>query len=168
MENKELLSIMLKALQERTEQVEKENKILKSALLGIEKAMLEYRLNEVNSNISSINILETLSKENHKCSCKQEEIDEPRPEPEEEKTEEDISEAIDTFSKTFFPDMDLTDPIKVHVESTPVNVRATVAKKKPRKERGGSVFKDFETLSLSKNGEINYDGNSIIFTKEEL
>ena len=37
--------------------------------------------------------------------------------------------------------------------------------RKPRKERGGTVFTDFKTLDLDNN---NFDGNSIVYSKKDM
>ena len=37
--------------------------------------------------------------------------------------------------------------------------------RKPRKERGGTVFTDFKNLELENN---DYEGNSIIYSKKDM
>jgi len=158
-----------------------ENKELKRTLYIIEKALCDFRLTQLDLPLETINVPSVFTKAepvigvttctcNETCSCDEEkevlqaEIDrlkaklkkyeepaEVKPVPLDEEDEQVFAELED------IPADDDEDPLPAPVP--------TKKERKQRKERGGTVFKDFKTLKLENNND--YEGNSIIYSKRD-
>ena len=141
------------------EEIYTENKNLKQAMYTIESAVLAYRQAELNKPLS----VEQPTKQEHVCNCHS-------------KNEEDLSSneiknlitsLIVNISDLSIIEAALTDnsdseEIEISEEEQPAT--AEVKERKPRKERGGSVFTDFTTLDLKENNGL--EGNSVIYSSK--
>lgn len=182
-----------------------ENKELKRALYKIEKAVLEFRLTQLDLPLEKVNApslglpssqvqtvpytLTTCScVDGEGCNCDEEkevlreqveslkaqlakyENKETAPKAEEEIVDYAPSGFPGDDGITGFPEDDEEDPVDYMAQAkeevanfTPLEEAKKV--RKPRKERGGTVFTDFKTLSLDNN---DYEGNSIVYSKKDV
>ena len=163
-----------------------ENKELKRVLYNIEKAILDFRLTQLDLPLEKVNIpsLGLPQPVSHTCSCNNGEgcsCDE-----EKEVLREQIATLtaklnganaeLDIFKKNcerkveeaeevFSSDVD-EDPLPVEKEEPAAPpIEEEKKTRKPRKERGGTVFTDFKNLELENN---DYEGNSIIYSKKDM
>ena len=171
-----------------------ENKELKRVLYNIEKAILDFRLTQLDLPLEQVNIpslglpqaqpvpykLTTCSCNNGEgCSCDEEK----------EVLREQIAaltaklnganaelkqykrkEVTEDAAPTGFPGDSVADEeddendFATYAEPAPPREEEKKARK-PRKERGGTVFTDFKNLELENN---DYEGNSIIYSKKDM
>ena len=152
-----------------------ENKELKRVLYNIEKAILDFRLTQLDLPLEKVNIPSLglpqaqAQPVSHTCSCNDGEgcnCDE-----EKEVLREQITtltaklnganaeleqykrkEVTEDVAPTGFPGDSVADEEEKKT-------------RKPRKERGGTVFTDFKNLELENN---DYEGNSIIYSKKDM
>ena len=167
-----------------------ENKELKRVLYNIEKAILDFRLTQLDLPLEQVNIpsLGLPQPVSHTCSCNNGEgcsCDE-----EKEVLREQIATLtaklnganaeLDTFKKKehekrveeakakikeiFSGDIE-EEPVPVKEEPAALPIEEEKKTRKPRKERGGTVFTDFKNLELENN---DYEGNSIIYSKKDM
>ena len=165
-----------------------ENKELKRVLYNIEKAILDFRLTQLDLPLEKVNIpsLGLPQPVSHTCSCNNGEgcsCDE-----EKEVLREQIAALtaklnganaeLDTFKKKehekrveeakieeiFLGDIE-EEPVPVKEEPAAPPIEEEKKTRKPRKERGGTVFTDFKNLELENN---DYEGNSIIYSKKDM
>ena len=168
-----------------------ENKELKRVLYNIEKAILNFRLTQLDLPLEKVNIpsLGLPQPVSYTCSCNNGEgcsCDE-----EKEVLREQIAALtaklnsanaeLDTFKKKehekrveeakakieeiFLGDIE-EEPVPVKEEPVAPPIEEEEKKtRKPRKERGGTVFTDFKNLELENN---DYEGNSIIYSKKDM
>ena len=138
---------------ERSAVVQKENKQLKKTLFTIEKALLDFRLAELELDNTLVQT-ETFNLSEVKAECEDHEVE---------------TETVNTLSN-WIKNVEI-EHVDVGEEPQPISSQATydVAPEEPekkerkkRKERGGTVFKDFETLTLTSDNRL--DGNSVIFS----
>ena len=163
-----------------------ENKELKRVLYNIEKAILDFRLTQLDLPLEKSLGLQQLTK----CSCNDGEgcnCDE-----EKEVLREQIAaltaklnganaeleqykrkEVTEDVAPTGFLDDSVADEedevihengFATYAEPAPPREEEKKARK-PRKERGGTVFTDFKNLELENN---DYEGNSIIYSKKDM
>lgn len=159
-----------------------ENQELKRMLYTVEKAILEFRLKQIDMPLEKINIPSVLTPHQavpytiqstcfcgDECSCDEE--------------KEELKRIIESLTArlngaeaelaqyknveidngTYEQAIPSDDEEEPEVVLNAVNV--TVEKpKRQYKERGGSVFKDFKNLDLNN---ANFDGNSVIYKKGE-
>ena len=168
-----------------------ENKELKRVLYNIEKAILDFRLTQLDLplekvNIPSLGIPQPQAQPvSYTCSCNNGEgcsCDE-----EKEVLREQIAALtaklnganaeLDLFKKKEHEKRFEEAKAKIKeifsgdIEEEPVPpVAPTIEEeekktRKPRKERGGTVFTDFKNLELENN---DYEGNSIIYSKKDM
>ena len=165
-----------------------ENKELKRVLYNIEKAILDFRLTQLDLPLEQVNIpslgLPQAQAVSHTCSCNNGEgcnCDE-----EKEVLREQIAaltaklnganaelaqykrkEVTEDVAPTGFPGDSVADEENGFATSAePAPPREEEKKtRKPRKERGGTVFTDFKNLELENN---DYEGNSIIYSKKDM
>jgi hypothetical protein len=178
-----------------------ENKELKRVLYNIEKAILDFRLTQLDLPLEKVNIpslglprpqTQTVPYTITTCSCTDGEgcnCDE-----EKEVLREQIAaltaklnganaeleqyrrkEVPEDVAPTGFPGDSATDEedeviyengFATYVEPEPAPPREEEKKtRKPRKERGGTVFTDFKNLELENN---DYEGNSIVYSKKDM
>ena len=167
-----------------------ENKELKRVLYNIEKAILDFRLTQLDLPLEKINIpslglpQSQAQPVSHTCSCNNGEgcsCDE-----EKEVLREQIAALtaklnganaeLDTFKKKEHEKRVEEAKAKIKeiflgdIEEEPVPPAAPPREeekktRKPRKERGGTVFTDFKNLELENN---DYEGNSIIYSKKDM
>lgn len=166
-----------------------ENKELKRVLYNIEKAILDFRLTQLDLPLEKVDIpsLGLPQPVPYTCSCNNGEgcnCDE-----EKEVLREQIATLtaklnganaeLDTFKKKehekrfeeakakikeiFLGDTE-EEPVPVKEEPAPP-IEEEKKTRKPRKERGGTVFTDFKNLELENN---DYEGNSIIYSKKDM
>lgn len=159
---------MCNMLNAELKETKAENALLTKTILQIEKSILELRLAGLERG-DSLHVSQSDSKCTCGCSGKQQ-LEQPV-----EEVTEPINEKI--FNAQLTTPLSLEDELKEAVSNINVNtplksdnevsdamLNTVVTKqRKPRKERGGSVFKEFETLSLSHNND--YEGNSILYSK---
>ena len=165
-----------------------ENKELKRVLYNIEKAILDFRLTQLDLPLEKVNIpsLGLPQPVSYTCSCNNGEgcsCDE-----EKEVLREQIAALtaklntanaeLDTFKKKehekrveeakieeiFLGDIE-EEPVPVKEEPAAPPIEEEKKTRKPRKERGGTVFTDFKNLELENN---DYEGNSIIYSKKDM
>ena len=163
-----------------------ENKELKRVLYNIEKAILDFNLPLEQVNIPSLGLpqAQPVSYKLTTCSCNDGEgcsCDE-----EKEVLREQIATLtaklnganaeLDTFKKKEHEKRVEEAKAKIKeiflgdIEEEPVSPAAPPIEeekktRKPRKERGGTVFTDFKNLELENN---DYEGNSIIYSKKDM
>ena len=162
-----------------------ENKELKRVLYNIEKAILDFRLTQLDLPLEKVNIpsLGLPQPVSYTCSCNNGEgcsCDE-----EKEVLREQIAALtaklnganaeLDLFKKNcerkveeaeeIFPNNVDEDPLPVKEEPAAPPIEEEKKTRKPRKERGGTVFTDFKNLELENN---DYEGNSIIYSKKDM
>lgn len=162
-----------------------ENKELKRVLYNIEKAILDFRLTQLDLPLEQVNIpsLGLPQPVSHTCSCNNGEgcsCDE-----EKEVLREQIAALtaklnganaeLDIFKKNcerkveeaeeIFPSDVDEYPLPVKEEPAAPTIEEEKKTRKPRKERGGTVFTDFKNLELENN---DYEGNSIIYSKKDM
>ena len=163
-----------------------ENKELKRVLYNIEKAILDFRLTQLDLPLEKVNIpsLGLPPPVSYTCSCNNGEgcsCDE-----EKEVLREQIAALtaklnganaeLDTFKKKEHEKRVEEAKAKIEeiflgdIEEEPVSPAAPPIEeekktRKPRKERGGTVFTDFKNLELENN---DYEGNSIIYSKKDM
>lgn len=170
-----------------------ENKELKRVLYNIEKAILDFRLTQLDLPLEKVNIpslglpqpqvqptsytLTTCSCNNGEgCSCDEEKevlreqiaaltakLNGANAELEQYKRKE-VTEDV---APTGFPGDSVTDEedgFATYAEPAPP-IEEEKKTRKPRKERGGIVFTDFKNLELENN---DYEGNSIIYSKKDM
>lgn len=162
-----------------------ENKELKRVLYNIEKAILDFRLTQLDLPLEKVNIpsLGLPQPVSHTCSCNNGEgcnCDE-----EKEVLREQIAALtaklnganaeLDIFKKNcerkveeaeeIFPSDVDEYPLPVKEEPAAPPIEEEKKTRKPRKERGGTVFTDFKNLELENN---DYEGNSIIYSKKDM
>ena len=165
-----------------------ENKELKRVLYNIEKAILDFRLTQLDLPLEKVNIPSlglpqpvsyTCSCNNGEgCSCDEEkevlreqiaaltaklnganaELDLFKKKEHEKRVEEAKIEEI------FLGDIE-EEPVPVKEEPVAPPIEEEKKTRKPRKERGGTVFTDFKNLELENN---DYEGNSIIYSKKDM
>ena len=157
-----------------------ENKELKRVLYNIEKVILDFRLTQLDLPLEKSLGLQQLIK----CSCNDGEgcnCDE-----EKEVLREQIATLtaklnganaeLDAFKKKEHEKRVEEAKAKIKeiflgdIEEEPVPPAAPPREeekktRKPRKERGGTVFTDFKNLELENN---DYEGNSIIYSKKDM
>ena len=171
-----------------------ENKELKRVVYNIEKAILDFRLTQLDLPLEKVNIPSSgipqpqAQPVSHTCSCNNGEgcsCDE-----EKEVLREQIAALtaklnganaeLDTFKKKehekrveeakakieeiFLGDIE-EEPVPVKEEPAAPPIEEEKKTRKPRKERGGTVFTDFKNLELENN---DYEGNSIIYSKKDM
>ena len=163
-----------------------ENKELKRVLYNIEKAILDFRLTQLDLPLEQVNIpsLGLPQPVSYTCSCNNGEgcsCDE-----EKEVLREQIAALtaklnganaeLDAFKKKEHEKRVEEAKAKIEeiflgdIEEEPVAPAAPTIEeekktRKPRKERGGTVFTDFKNLELENN---DYEGNSIIYSKKDM
>ena len=163
-----------------------ENKELKRVLYNIEKAILDFRLTQLDLPLEKVNIpsLGLPQPVSYTCSCNNGEgcsCDE-----EKEVLREQIAALtaklnganaeLDTFKKKEHEKRVEEAKAKIEeiflgdIEEEPVPQAAPPREeekktRKPRKERGGTVFTDFKNLELENN---DYEANSIIYNKKNM
>ena len=163
-----------------------ENKELKRVLYNIEKAILDFRLTQLDLPLEKVNIpsLGLPQPVSYTCSCNNGEgcsCDE-----EKEVLREQIATLtaklnganaeLDLFKKKDCERKveEAEEILPSDVDEYPLPVKEEPAappneeKKKTRKlrkERGGTVFTDFKNLELENN---DYEGNSIIYSKKDM
>ena len=163
-----------------------ENKELKRVLYNIEKAILDFRLTQLDLPLEKVNIpsLGLPQPVSYTCSCNNGEgcsCDE-----EKEVLREQIAALtaklnganaeLDTFKKKEHEKRVEEAKAKIEeiflgdIEEEPVPPASPPREeekktRKPRKERGGTVFTDFKNLELENN---DYEGNSIIYSKKDM
>lgn len=162
-----------------------ENKELKRVLYNIEKAILDFRLTQLDLPLEQVNIpsLGLPQPVSYTCSCNNGEgcsCDE-----EKEVLREQIAALtaklnganaeLDIFKKNcerkveeaeeIFPSDVDEYPLPVKEEPAAPPIEEEKKTRKPRKERGGTVFTDFKNLELENN---DYEGNSIIYSKKDM
>lgn len=172
-----------------------ENKELKRVLYNIEKAIFDFRLTQLDLPLEKVNIPSLGLPQpqpqpvSHTCSCNNGEggsCDEEKEVLREqiaaltaklnganaeleqykrkEVTEEDV--APTTFSGDSVADEEDEEENGFATYAEPAPSREEEKKtRKPRKERGGTVFTDFKNLELENN---DYEGNSIIYSKKDM
>ena len=166
-----------------------ENKELKRVLYNIEKAILDFRLTQLDLPLEKVNIpslglpqaqptsytLTTCSCNNGEgCSCDEEKevlreqiaaltakLNGANAELEQYKRKEVTKDVVPT---TFPDEEDDENSFATYAESAPPREEEKKTRK-PRKERGGTVFTDFKNLELENN---DYEGNSIIYSKRDM
>ena len=166
-----------------------ENKELKRVLYNIEKAILDFRLTQLDLPLEKVNIpsLGIPQPVSHTCSCNNGEgcnCDEEKEVLREQiaaltaklnganaeldafkkkEHEKRVEEAKAKIKEIFLGDVD-EYPLPVKEEPAPLREEEKKTRK-PRKERGGTVFTDFKNLELENN---DYEGNSIIYSKKDM
>ena len=163
-----------------------ENKELSRTLYIIEKAILDFRLKQLDLPLERVNCPSVFSPNvapvpytvTTTCGeCDKEKEDLRQQIAELTNKLNTANEELDTFKKkdcerkveeaeeVFPSDVD-EYPLPVEKEE-PAAPPSEEEKKvrKPRKERGGTVFTDFKTLDLDNN---NFDGNSIVYSKKDM
>ena len=165
-----------------------ENKELSRTLYIIEKAILDFRLKQLDLPLERVNCPSVFSPNvasvpytvTTTCGeCDKEKEDLRQQIVELTNKLNTANEELDTFKKkdcerkveeveveeVFPSDVD-EYPLPVEKEepaAPPIEEEKKV--RKPRKERGGTVFTDFKTLDLDNN---NFDGNSIVYSKKDM
>ena len=167
-----------------------ENKELKRVLYNIEKAILDFRLTQLDLPLEKVNIpsLGLPQPVSYTCSCNN--GDGCNCDEEKEVLREQIAALtaklnganaeLDTFKKKehekrveeakakieeiFLGDIE-EEPVPVKEEPAAPPIEEEKKTRKPRKERGGTVFTDFKNLELENN---DYEGNSIIYSKKDM
>ena len=169
--SEDTLLSMCNMLNAELEETRNNNMLLTKTILQIEKSILELRLAGLERG-DSLHVSQSDSKCTCGCSGKHQEQQLEQPvdevtEPINEKIlnaqlttplslEEELKEAVNNIK--------VDTPLKSDNEVADAMLGTVVVKqRKPRKERGGSVFKEFETLSLNHNND--YEGNSILYSK---
>ena len=157
-----------------------ENKELKRVLYNIEKAILDFRLTQLDLPLEKSLGLQQLTKcsctDSEGCNCDEEKevlrdqivaltakLNGANAELEQYKRKE-VTEDV---APTGFPGDSVADEensFATYAESAPPREEEKKARK-PRKERGGTVFTDFKNLELENN---DYEGNSIIYSKKDM
>lgn len=169
--SEDTLLSMCNMLNAELEETRNNNMLLTKTILQIEKSILELRLAGLERG-DSLRVSQSDSK--CTCGCNSKHEEQQLEQPVEEVTEP-INEKI--FNAQVTTPLSLEDELKEAVSNIKVNtplksdnevadtmLNTVVTKqRKPRKERGGSVFKEFETLSLNHNND--YEGNSILYSK---
>lgn len=162
---------MCNMLNAELEETRNNNMLLTKTILQIEKSILELRLAGLERG-DSLRVSQFDS--NCTCGCNGKHEEQQSEQPVEEVTEP-INEKILNAQVT--TPLSLEDELKETVNSIKVDIplksdnevaddmlgKVVIKQRKPRKERGGSVFKEFETLSLNHNND--YEGNSILYSK---
>ena len=168
-----------------------ENKELKRVLYNIEKAILDFRLTQLDLPLEKVNIpslglpqpqvqptsytLTTCScNTNEGCNCEEEKevlreqiaaltarLNSANAELEQYKRKEVTK---DVAPATFSDEEDDENSFAAYAEAAPP-IEEEKKTRKPRKERGGTVFTDFKNLELENN---DYEGNSIIYSKRDM
>lgn len=169
-----------------------ENKELKRTLYTIEKALLDFRLTQLDLPLERVNVPSVFATPNtvpytvSTCSCG----DSCNCDEEKEVLKEQIEVLKSKLAKyeyqqdvkievpTGFPgDIPADDEEEIIYENgfatvaeptpevEPAEPEPVKKERKPRKERGGTVFTDFKTLSLDNN---DYEGNSIVYSKKGI
>ena len=170
-----------------------ENKELKRVLYNIEKAILDFRLTQLDLPLEKVNIpslglpqpqVQPTSYTLNTCSCNTNEGC--NCEEEKEVLREQIAaltaklkganaeleqykrkEVTEDVAPTGFHGDSVADEensFTAYAEPAPPREEEKKARK-PRKERGGTVFTDFKNLELENN---DYEGNSIIYSKRDM
>lgn len=145
------------------EEIYTENKNLKQAMYTIESAVLSYRQAELNKPLS----VEQPTKQEHVCNChSKNEEDLSSNEVKNLITSlivniSDLSKRLDIIEAALTDNSD-SEEVEISEEEQPA--AAEVKERKPRKERGGSVFTDFTTLDLKENNGL--EGNSVIYSSK--
>ena len=163
-----------------------ENKELSRTLYIIEKAILDFRLKQLDLPLERVNcpsvfspnvasVPSTVATTCDECDKEKEDLRQQIVELTNKLNT--ANEELDTFKKkdcerkveeaeeVFPSDVD-EYPLPVEKEepaAPPIEEEKKV--RKPRKERGGTVFTDFKTLDLDNN---NFDGNSIVYSKKDM
>lgn len=164
-----------------------ENKELSRTLYIIEKAILDFRLKQLDLPLERVNCPSVFSPNvapvpytvTTTCGeCDKEKEDLRQQIAELTNKLNTANEELDTFKKKdcerkveeaeeIFPSDVDEYPLPVEKEepapAPPIEEEKKV--RKPRKERGGTVFTDFKTLDLDNN---NFDGNSIVYSKKDM
>ena len=167
-----------------------ENKELKRVLYNIEKAILDFRLTQLDLPLEKVDIPSLglpqppAQPVSHTCSCNGGEgcsCDEEKEVLREQiaaltaklnganaeldafkkkEHEKRVEEAKAKIKEIFLGDIE-EEPVPP--EASPIEEEKKT--RKPRKERGGTVFTDFKNLELENN---DYEGNSIIYSKKDM
>ena len=163
-----------------------ENKELKRVLYNIEKAILDFRLTQLDLPLEKVNIpsLGLPQPVSYTCSCNNGEGGSWNEE--KEVLREQIAALtaklnganaeLDTFkkkehekrveeAKAKIEEIFLGDIEEEPVPPAALPIEEEKKTRKPRKERGGTVFTDFKNLELENN---DYEGNSIIYSKKDM
>lgn len=155
-----------------TKDVIAENKELKKTLCLIDKALIEHRLRELDLPEIDTSYLqvEIPVKETKKCNCGEREsaleaeiaeLKKKLAEKEDHITElKSLLQTADT-AKEEGKEIEWKEPRAGEAEEYVVKAEKP---KRKYKERGGSVFSDFKSLSLENN---NFEGNSVIYKNED-
>ena len=167
-----------------------ENKELKRVLYNIEKAILDFRLTQLDLPLEKVNIpsLGLPQPVSYTCSCNNGEgcsCDEEKEVLREQiaaltaklnganaeldafkkkEHEKRVEEAKAKIEEIFLGDIE-EEPVPVKEEPAAPPIEEEKKTRKPRKERGGTVFTDFKNLELENN---DYEGNSIIYSKKDM
>ena len=161
-----------------------ENKELSRTLYIIEKAILDFRLKQLDLPLERVNCPSVFSPNvasvpytvTTTCGeCDKEKEDLRQQIAELTNKLNTANEELDTFKKKdcerkveeaeeIFPSDVDEYPLPVKEEPAPP-IEEEKKVRKPRKERGGTVFTDFKTLDLDNN---NFDGNSIVYSKKDM
>ena len=157
-----------------------ENKELKRVLYNIEKAILDFRLTQLDLPLEKSLGLQQLTKcscnDGEGCSCDEEKevlreqiaaltakLNGANAELEQYKRKEVTEDVAPTG---FHGDSVADEENSYTTYAEPAPPREEEKKtRKPRKERGGTVFTDFKNLELENN---DYEGNSIIYSKKDM
>ena len=163
-----------------------ENKELSRTLYIIEKAILDFRLKQLDLPLERVNCPSVFSPNvasvPYTVTTTCDECDKEKEDLRQQIVEltnklNTANEELDIFKKKdcerkveeaeeIFPSDVDEYPLPVEKEepaAPPIEEEKKV--RKPRKERGGTVFTDFKTLDLDNN---NFDGNSIVYSKKDM
>ena len=162
-----------------------ENKELSRTLYIIEKAILDFRLKQLDLPLERVNcpsvfspnvasVPSTVTTTCGECDKEKEDLRQQIAEltnklntaNEESDTfkKKDCERKVEEAEEVFPNDVDEYPlPVKEEPAAPPIEEEKKV--RKPRKERGGTVFTDFKTLDLDNN---NFDGNSIVYSKKDM
>jgi hypothetical protein len=138
---------------ERSAVVQKENKQLKKTLFTIEKALLDFRLAELELDNTPVQT-ETFNLSEVKAECEDHKVD--------TETVNTLSNWIQNIEIEHVDEKEEPQPISSQAIYDVAPEEPEKKERKKRKERGGTVFKDFETLTLTSDNRL--DGNSVIFS----
>lgn len=158
-----------------------ENKELSRTLYIIEKAILDFRLKQLDLPLEQVNCPSVFSPNvapvpytvTTTCSeCDKEKEDLKQQIAELTNKLNTANEELNTFKKKEHEKRVEEAKAKIEeillgdVEEEPAPpIEEEKKVRKPRKERGGTVFTDFKTLDLDNN---NFDGNSIVYSKKDM
>lgn len=144
-----MLFYELKKGYEKMKNIVDENTELKRTLHLIDRALVDFRLR-----LLDLPEENTYYGEVEKCSCSDGEC----------KCSEKELELLSTIDK-LKAEIQKKDTTIVELQQQ-LSEKTEVKVKRQYKERGGSVFPDFKTLTL--NEDNNYEGNSVIYHSEDM